>query len=92
MVELSPQSPSALLKCSKVLVRMRAVGRERPQLGLVMKLCYCKKHQSTVLPQPPSIMVWPEKTGVRFLRLHLQKDFNSVTLRKYGTHEEEWWN
>lgn len=88
MVELSPQSPSALLKCSKVLVRMRAVGRERPQLGLVMKLCYCKKHQSTVLPQPPSIMVWPEKTGT-LARLHLQKDLNSVTLRKYRTQEEE---
>lgn len=88
MVELSPQSPSGLPKCSKVLVRMRAVGRERPQLGLVMKLCYCKKHQSTVLPQPPSIMVWPEKTGT-LARLHLQKDLNSVTLRKYRTQEEE---
>lgn len=88
MVELSPQSPSALLKCSKVLVRMRAVGRERPQLGLVMKLCYCEKHQRTVLPQPPSIMVWPEKTGT-LARLHLQKDLNSVTLRKYRTQEEE---
>lgn len=88
MVELSPQSPSALLKCSKVLVRMRAVGRERPQLGLVMKLCYCEKHQRTVLPQPPSIMVWPEKTGT-LARLHLQKDLNSVTLKKYRTQEEE---
>lgn len=88
MVELSPQSPSGLPKCSKVLVRMRAVGRERPQLGLVMKLCYCEKHQRTVLPQPPSIMVWPEKTGT-LARLHLQKDLNSVTLRKYRTQEEE---